>query len=211
VLTLAGRTAYRELQLRIPNLVIRALYVERLQALLLPEAVDQQEARRAAQLLQRSGDLQPLCEFMEQRYFKVFSNRDYMHASELTLKTAFLTLLFNDQLYFMESEPAAGRRHADLTLIVRPDARQYSVFDLLLEFKFLKPGDLDLSGEQLRGLDRAALEALPRVREKLAEARLQAGDYLVELRARHGTALRPRVYAVVGIGFERLAWEEVEN
>jgi hypothetical protein len=210
VLTLAGRNAIRNLQLRIPNLVIRGLYVERLRALLLPEAEDQQDARLAAETLFQTGDLQPLCDFMEQRYFKVFSNRDYMHANELTLKTAFLTLLFNDLLYIMESETAIGRRYADLTMIVRPDARQYQAFDLLLEFKFLKPGDLKLRIEQLRGMNRAELEALPHVREKLAEARLQAGDYLAELRGRYGTTLRPRVYAVVGLGFERLVWEEIE-
>jgi hypothetical protein len=60
VLTLAGRDVYRELLLRIPNLVVRRLYLERLQVLLLPEPEAQQEGRRAAQLLQRGGDSQPL-------------------------------------------------------------------------------------------------------------------------------------------------------
>jgi len=34
-----------------------------------------------------------LSKFVEQRYFKVFDNRDYRWANELTVKTAFLTLL----------------------------------------------------------------------------------------------------------------------
>jgi len=211
VLTLIGRNTYRELQLRIPNLVIRKLYLERLQTLLLPEAGDQQEGQRAAQALQRTGDLQPLCEFIEQRYFKVFSNRDYRHANELTVKTVFLTLLFNDQLYLMDSETAAGRRYADLTAIVHPEARESRVFDLLLEFKFVKPGDLASSGEELRGKSRAELAALPLVAERLTEARTQASDYLRELRQRYPIELRLRVYAVVALGFERLVWEEIEE
>jgi hypothetical protein len=210
VLTLTGRSAIHNLQLRIPNLVIRKLYVERLREMLLPGSSDQQEARLLAERFYQTGDLHPVCEFMEQRYFKVFSNRDYMQANELTLKTAFLTLLFNDQLYIMESEAAAGRRYTDLTMILRPDLRQVEAFDLVLEFKFLKPGDLGLSGEQLRELDRTDLAALPLVREKLAEARAQTGDYLRELRGRYGASLRPRVYAVIGMGFERLVWEEIE-
>jgi hypothetical protein len=210
VLTLARRSAIRNLQLRIPNLVIRRLYVERLRTLLLPESGDRQEVRLMAETFYQNGDPQSLCDFMEQRYFKVFSNRDYLHANELTLKTAFLTLLFNDHLYIMESETAAGRRFVDLTMILRPDARQIQAFDLLLEFKFLKPGDLGLGGEQLRAMDRAELAALPRIREKLAEARKQTADYLAELRGRYGAALRPWVYAVVGLGFERLVWEELE-
>jgi len=211
VLTLVGRNAYRELQLRIPNLVIRELYLERLQALLLPEAGDQQEGQRAAQALQRTGDLQPLCEFIEQRYFKVFSNRDYRHANELTVKTVFLTLLFNDQLYLMDSETAAGRRYADLTAIVHPEARESRAFDLLLEFKFVKPGDLGLSGEELRGMSRAELTVLPLVAERLVEARTQASDYLRELRHRYPMELHMRVFAVVALGFERLVWERIEE
>ena len=37
VLTLAGRNLFGELQLTIPNLVIRQLYVEQLRALVLPQ------------------------------------------------------------------------------------------------------------------------------------------------------------------------------
>jgi hypothetical protein len=215
VLTLAGRSAYGDLQLRIPNTVVRGLYLERLRSLLLPETKDQQEGLRAAQVAHRDGDLQPLCDFIEQHYFTVFSNRDYIQANELTIKTAFLTLLFNNQLYVMESETGAGRQYADLTLLVRPGARQYQVFDLLLEFKFLKPGDLDLSGEEIRRMSRAELVRLPSVAQKLIEARAQATDYLQKLQQRYRpgteTELRLRVHTVVALGFERLVWEEVEH
>jgi hypothetical protein len=210
-LTLVGRDVYRDLQLRIPNLVIRGLYLERLQALLLPEAADRQEGQLAAQALQRRGDPQPLCDFIEQRYFKALSNRDYRRANELTIKTAFLTLLFNDQLYIMDSETPLGRRHADLTAIVLPEARRSRAFDLLLEFKFVKPGDLRLSSEQLRGMSRAELTRLPLVAERLAEARTQAADYLSEIRQRYPIELRMRVLAIVALGFDRLVWEPVET
>jgi hypothetical protein len=208
VLTLAGRDSFGELLLRIPNLVMRKLYVERLQALLLPPR-EQDAGRDAAKTLCQTGDLQPLCEFIEHRYFKVFDNRDYMQVNELTVKTAFLTLLFNDLLYIMDSETAVGRRYADLTMIVRPDARQYQIFDLLLEFKFVKPREPDLSGKELRRMSREELAALPPVRQKLAEARLQAADYLRELGERYPTDLRLRTYAVVALGFDRLVWEEL--
>jgi hypothetical protein len=89
----------------------------------------------------------------------------------LTIKTAFLTLLFNDRLYLMDSEPGVGRRYADVTMILRPEVRQSRMFDLLLEFKFVKPGALGLSGEALRRLSRDELARLPLVADKLAEAR----------------------------------------
>lgn len=69
------------------------------------------------------GDLAPVCDFIEQRSFKILSNRDYRWSNELLLKTAFLTLLFNDRLYMMVSEPETERGYVDLALIVRPDMR----------------------------------------------------------------------------------------
>jgi Predicted AAA-ATPase len=210
-LTLDGRGALDKLQLRIPNLVVRRLYAERLQTLLLAEPSDQQDGRLAAETLFQFGEIGPLCDFIEQRYLKVFSNRDYRQANELTIKTAFLTLLFNDLLYIMESETAAGRRYADLTMIARPHARRREVFDLLLEFKFVRPGELALSGEQLRATSRAELSRLPPIAARLAEARTQAADYVRELRTRYPVELRLRVFAIVAVGFERLVWEEIEG
>jgi len=104
ILSLGGVTPCGELILRIPNLVIRKLYTEKIQEMLFPEGRDADLARRATEALYQPSDLQPLCDFVEQKYFKVFSNRDYAWSNELTVKTAFLTLLFNDTLYIMESE-----------------------------------------------------------------------------------------------------------
>ena len=74
---------------------------------------------------------------------------DYAHANELTIKTAFLTLLFDDTLYIMESEAEIERGHADLTLIVRPDMHQYQVLDILIEFKFVSLKEAGLDGKTL--------------------------------------------------------------
>ena len=213
VLTRTGGETIDKLLLRIPNLVIRKLYVEQLQTMLLPTQEARHERQQLTERFYQTGDLQPLCDFVEQRYFKILSNRDYRQASELTLKTAFLTLLFNDALYIMDSETEVGRRYADLTLIVRPDARQYQIFDLLLECKFAKLGELNLSGEAVRAMTPAELAALPLVKQKLAEARAQAPAYRREIEQRYRSMfnlqLRLRAYAVVAVGFDRLVWEEI--
>jgi hypothetical protein len=210
VLTQAGRTDYGEYRLQIPNLVMRKLYAEELQKLLLPDVNEQATAREAARTLAQTGDAQPLHEFIEQRLFRAFDNRDYLQANELTLKTVLLTLLFNDLLYIADSETAVGRRYADLTLIARADQRHLKIFDLLLECKFVKLGEAGLSGAEARALSQAELTALPQVQQKLAEARAQTADYVRELQARYPMDLRLRVYAVVALGFERLVWEEIE-
>nr|VFK80402.1 MAG: Predicted AAA-ATPase [Candidatus Kentron sp. SD] len=204
VLTQGGMTPFGRLILRIPNLVIRKLYAETIREMLLPEGKDGDMARRAAESLYQYGDMQPLCDFMEQKYFKVFSNRDYAHGNELTIKTAFLTLLFDDTLYIMESEAEVQRGHTDLTMIVRPDMRQYQILDILIEFKFVPLQEAGLDGKTLEKMDMDALRALPAVQKKQREAQEGLSRYRERLKAKFGDVLRLHCFSVVAMGFERL-------
>jgi hypothetical protein len=208
VLTWVGLTPFNECVLKIPNLVAKSLYVERLQESWLPEYEDRTRIQQVSKHFCQKGDLQPICDFIEQRYFKVLSNRDYRWSNELLVKIAFLTLLFNDRLYMMVSELEMDRGYVDLSLIVRPDMRRFQALDLLLEFKYLSLKDLELTGEQARERTREALTALPAVAAKLDEAEEQARRYGAALRERYGlTDLR--AFAVAGIGMERVVWRAV--
>jgi hypothetical protein len=206
VLTLAGRNEWGELILTIPNQVIRKLYAERLQEQLLPNYADQEQRQVLCRRFYATGDLEPLCDFMEQRYFKVFDNRDLRWSNELVVKTAFLVTLFNDAFYVMDSEPALERRYADLMLRVRPDMRQYALLDHLLEFKAIGLKEVGLSGTELAATPRETLRALPAVAEKLREAERQLAAYREVLERAHGATLKLRTHAVACIGLERLVW-----
>ncbi len=210
VLTISGFTEAGEVSLAVPNLVMKKLYVERLQRMLLPGPYDRDEGTSAAKKLYQEGDMGPLCEFIEQRYFRVFHNPDYRWANELTVKTAFLTLLYNDILYNMDSKTEIDRRYADLTMIVRPDMRQFKILDILIEFKFVRLKDAGLTGEQARKLTRNELQALPRMTREMAQARRQVNDYGKCLEKRYEN-IRLRRYAVVSLGFERIWWTEANG
>ena len=209
VLTLGGFDQDGKLILRIPNLVIQGLYAERLAELLLPDAQEREEGQHATEALYQRGDIQPLCTFIEQHIFPVFDNRDYIQANELTIKTAFLTLLFNDTFYIMDSEAALQRSYADLIMILRPEMRRFQLLDILVEFKFVKLSELAQSGIEARQMEASALLALDAVKVKFAEAQGQLQRYRKALAKKYGAALRLRTYAVVAIGFERLVWQEV--
>lgn len=209
-LTHAGRNAFGELQLVIPNLVIRKLYVERIRDALLGTYDDQQVRRQVTQQFYRTGTLAPLAEFIETRYFPVFDNRDLRWSNELVVKTAFLVTLFSDAFYIMDSEAAVGRGYADLSLILRPDRRQYRLLDHLLEFKTLTAKELGLNAEQLAATSRETLAAHPKVQAKLTEARTQLARYRVALDEKYGARLKLQTHAVVGIDLARLVWESSE-
>ncbi|WP_069469825.1 AAA family ATPase [Candidatus Marithrix sp. Canyon 246] len=203
VLTLDGETELRQLRFKIPNLVVRKLYVEHLFEMLLPQDVEREEVRLLAEEFYQTVDLQPICDFMTQRYFKVFDNRDYKTANELTIKTAFLTVLFNDVWYMMDSEMPVERRYSDLSMIVRPDFRQTPLKNFLFEFKYLKLSEVKLTGNELKLLSIEEIETLELVQEKLAEAEQQLLDYQSSLEDL-------QLISVVAVGFDRLVWKIVK-
>lgn len=205
-LTYAGRSELGDYLLQVPNQVVRKLYVERMQGAILPGYETNEERLTLARRFYTSGELAPLCDFIERRFFTVFDNRDGRWANELVVKTAFLACLFNDAAYLMDSETAIGRGYADLSLIVRPDRRQYALLDHLLEFKQVGLQKLGLSSEQAQAMPREELAALPAVAAELAAAQAQLARYRETLERAYGERLRLRTHAVVSLGLVRLVW-----
>jgi len=209
VLTIVGDTEDMEVILKVPNLVMLGLYVERIQKMLLPEPEDRDDGRDAAKLVYQKGNMAPLCRFMEEKYFKVFHNRDYRWANELTVKTAFLTLLYNDIIYIMDSEKEIDRRYADLTMIIRPDKRYGKVFDVLIEFKFVKLKDVGMSADQAKELSEDELRRIPEIVKQIKDGEKQVKEYGEKLEQRHGN-LRLQKFVIVALGFERVCFSKLK-
>ncbi len=209
VLTLAGTAHLGRLKLTIPNLVIKELYIEQLRDSLLPTLDWNEEVRPVADEFFQQGDLTGVCNLVRQRAFTALDNRDYRQVNELTIKTAFLILVADDLLYEVDSEQRAGHGYADLTLIVRPDARQYPIFDFILEFKYVSLKQVGQTGEAVQQLSIQDAHNLPPVTAAFAEARTQLVQYAGELQVKKGSGLNLRCYAVVSVGLVRLLWEEI--
>jgi len=208
VLTIAGETDELEIILKVPNLVIKSLYVERMEKIFLPEPRDRDEGRYAAKQVYAKGDIIPLCSFMEKKFFKVFHNRDYRWANELTVKTAFLTLLYNDIVFIMDSEPELDRRYADLVMIVRPDKRHAKVFDILIEFKFISLKDAKINARDGAELSQTELLLLPKIKKSMEEGEKQVQEYGSLLEKRYKN-LRLKKFVVVSLGFDRICCKQL--
>lgn len=183
---------------------MRGLYIERIRSLLMPLGTSRTEADRRLFAFLRSGDLLPLLDFIEETLFPDFSNRDATWANELTVKTIFLTLLWDNSSYITHSEPELKHGYADLCLLRRSDVHGASLHDLLFEFKRLPLKKLGMSGQEVRNTSRAKLMELPLVREALEGATAQLVIYRQSLEGRLSGPLKLRAYAVVALGFERL-------
>ncbi len=208
MLTFGGRKATGKLAMKIPNLLVRGLYIEKLREAALPEG-KQDEALHIAETFYHRGDMAQLCEFIEQGYFRAFDKRDYRWSNELTVKTLFLTLLFNDLYYITDSETDLEREYADFTMILRPDMRKYELLNFLIEFKYVSLKESELGGEEIRKKSSSELKMLPPVQKKMAEAKSKLEKYRKILSESYGEVLRLRVFSVTAIGFEKLVWEEL--
>ena len=109
----------------------------------------------------------------------------------------------------MDSETALERDYADLTMIVRPDMRQFQLLDILIEFKYTGLQELGLSGDEVKQTERSELQALPLVQQKLAASQRKLEGYRATLQEAYGDRLRLRTFSVVALGFERLVWNEL--
>ena len=209
-LTISGRRPDAKIILTIPNLVMRQLYAERILTLTFPAANERDEAKVAADALFAHGNIEPLCTFVEKHLLAIYSNRDYQGFNEVALKTLFITLLHYNNLYIMDSEPALRRQYGDLIMMIRPEMRHYSVFDLLIEFKFVPLSKFaKLSGQDIRQKEWQTLAQLTPVKKELAAAEVQLRHYRQTLEQTYRQALKLRTYAIVAVGFERLIWQEV--
>ncbi|HEX3527987.1 MAG TPA: AAA family ATPase [Thermoanaerobaculia bacterium] len=196
-------------RLRVPNLVVKKLFLDRLLEIYLPAPGDSSAAREIALRFFQNGDLAPLLALFEEKLLPVLSNRDRGGLHEMAIKALFLSILFDDTRYVVSSELELERSYTDLCLLVRPEMRRYGYLDLLFELKLVRRKDLGKSGQELREMDDDALRRLPPVAQALAEAREQAQRYSAALRRQRGTQLKLRSYVVVAVDLERFVSEEV--
>jgi hypothetical protein len=208
ILTIAEETDDLKVRLKIPNMAVKSLYAEKILNILIENPMERDKGREAAELVYQKGDIKPLCEFVENNYFKIFSNRDYILANELTLKTAFLTLLYNDTIFLMDSEAEISRRYSDLTMIIRPDRRYGKVYDVLIEFKFVSLKEAGLTGTEAKNLNYDELKNMAQVKKKFEEGIIQVKDYGKKLEQKYND-LRLQKFVVTSLGFERVCFEKV--
>jgi len=209
-LTMADDTETGSTALIIPNLLMKSLYIDRIMEILLPDPGIRDQGKMAAKQLYTSGQIQPLCDFITDHYFKTLSNRDYTWANELTVKMAFLTLLYNDTLYIMDSETEINRRYTDLTMIIRPDKRRFKIFDILIEFKYVSLKEAKLTGADARKMDQTELDNLACIISSIDATSQQARQYADALNQKY-PELRLKIFVAVALGFDRISWKTIDS
>jgi len=208
MLTLSDEESeYGDMLLTVPNPVTKHLYIKGVVRWLVPDPLIRDDGEDAAKKVYTTGEIGPLCEFVEKQIFPAFSWRDRRWVNELTIKTMFMALLFTEVNYLMVSERETRSGYADLAMIVRPDRRKYRLRDVLIEFKFIRSKDLELAKEQLRQKTDQELWLLDKIRKKAESAKDQAARYSADLKVEFGNSIKLKTYVVIAVDFERILWE----
>jgi hypothetical protein len=133
--TLSGETFV------IPNYAIREFYfhyfkveLERRNQMSIPNHT----LRLAVEKLALYADFQPLVDEMV-RALQLLSNRDAMGMDEKHVKVLLLTLLYQTQIYFVQSERELNRKYPDILLLERNPIAVPTQH--LIELKYSKKGD----------------------------------------------------------------------
>ena len=95
-------------------------------------------------------------------------------------------------------------------MIIRPDKRYGKVFDVLIEFKFVKLKDAGMSAEQARNLSKDELRRIPAIVKQMEDGKKQVKEYGEKLEQRHGN-LRLQKFVVVAFGFERICFSKLSK
>ncbi|NBC09418.1 MAG: AAA family ATPase [Bacteroidetes bacterium] len=174
----------------VPNYVIKGLYYDFFQQVLLQRAALQADELRLNQRiasLALENDMHPLAEALE-TVLQRLDNRDARGFNEKAVKIALLSLLVPAGVYAVYSEYAIGQGYADVALFRRPPILQPKC-QHLIELKYLQKSE------------RSKLE------EKADEGRTQLKRYLNhEDIAQHGDF---KAWLMVVVGYEVVLLEEV--
>lgn len=150
-----------------PNFVIRQLYFDYFQHLILQRANlytdDLHIYDRVLQLAQENN-IMPIVEAMEMILLQL-SNRDAGGFDEKYVKAIFASLLYSTQIYIIHSEYETNRRYVDLLLTRRPPIDPN--FQFAFELKYLKLQD---AGQ----VNRVKQEALTQMQDYLQHEKLRA-------------------------------------
>ena len=188
------------LVLEIPNSVCRKLYFEKLQNIIANRKLT---TRTIQEQFFLNCNIGTVCEYIEQNMLQVLSNRDYMHADELSYKLLFLTILYRDDIYFIESERELLRDYCDIFFQVRPDMNQYGAQNILVEFKYIKLSDLQMKKEQIKAADQIDLWKQKPVKEKYQQATAQLAKYEKVLQDKY-PQIKINKMVVIGLGFDKV-------
>ncbi len=141
MLTISGKEE-NGVTLKIPNIAIRELYFEYITKIYNVEAtVKYDKLKSAMKEMRLNKNLQPILE-QYKLLLNNLSNNDLKDYDELTSKILFISLLYMDGIYLLESERQANGGRTDLYVKENFIYKEHVKYRYIIEFKHIKMSEI---------------------------------------------------------------------
>ena len=182
-----------EIELGIPNKVMKNLYAEYFMKITSKEAQLEKENNYTEinREMALEGKVDKAVELLR-KYLINLSNRDYINFSEKYIKLIFYCISMNLRIYYVKSEMEVEGEYPDIVLIPREDKER--LYEIMIEFKYIKKEEYEKQGEKI-------------VKEKQEEAKKQIERYSEKEEFKKEKLLRK--YTIIAVK-EKIYVEEIK-
>jgi hypothetical protein len=196
------------LMLKIPNYAIKQLYWDYMaKTYKVGNSFRYHELKQAMHSMRMAGDTTNIMQIYE-KVMNNLSTKDLTHFNEASCKSIFITLVFTDGLYLIESERESSGGYADLYIKENYLYKEHVKYRYMMEFKHIKAGELkgDLNG---LSKDDVLKQNAAIIDQYKSDARKQLDKYMQDFNVLHDSDRILKKYTVVVLGRKYIVVNEV--
>jgi hypothetical protein len=196
------------LMLKIPNYAIKQLYWDYMaKTYKVGNSFRYHELKQAMHSMRMGGDTTDIMQIYE-KVMNNLSTKDLTHFNEASCKSIFITLVFTDGLYLIESERESSGGYADLYIKENYLYKEHVKYRYMMEFKHIKAGELkgDLNG---LSKDDVLKQNTTIIDQYKSDARKQLDKYMQDFNVLHDSDRILKKYTVVVLGRKYIVVDEL--
>ena len=202
------RQEVNKVMLKIPNYSIKALYWEYMSRIYgVEETARYDELAAAMKRMREEADVEHIMEIYE-RVIGRLSTRDLTHFNETSCKSIFITLVYTDGIYLIESEKEANGGYTDLYIKEGVLYKEAIKYRYMIEFKHIKEGELKKYDKEDR--KQLILDNKELIEKNKAQAKEQLYKYMKEYNVQNDSEKELKKYIVIVLGKKYVEYEEIE-
>jgi hypothetical protein len=197
-----------KVMLKIPNYAIKQLYWDYMsKTYQVTKNTRYSELIQAMHSMRMAGDTTDIMQIYE-KVMNNLSTKDLTHFNEASCKSIFITLVFTDGLYLIESERESSGGYADLYIKENYLYKEHVKYRYMMEFKHIKAGELkgDLNG---LSKDDVLKQNAAIIDQYKSDARKQLDKYMQDFNVLHDSDRILKKYTVVVLGRKYIVVNEV--
>jgi hypothetical protein len=197
-----------KVMLKIPNYAIKQLYWDYMsKTYQVTKNTRYSELIQAMHSMRMAGDTTNIMQIYE-KVMNNLSTKDLTHFNEASCKSIFITLVFTDGLYLIESERESSGGYADLYIKENYLYKEHVKYRYMMEFKHIKAGELkgDLNG---LSKDDVLKQNTSIIDQYKSDARNQLDKYMQDFNVLHDSDRILKKYTVVVLGRKYIVVNEV--